>query len=124
MYQYFIDYPIIATIFTILVVAVVIFVLVKLSQTIGMESIRKAVYDGFVEAEHEFKYGDNSQKFEYVIRVAREALPKPFSTFITESFLRKAVQLWFNLCKDLLDDGKLNGSEESSDDISDDISDE
>lgn len=110
MYQYFIDNPVVAAIFIILVVAAILFVLVKFLQTIGMEKIRKAVYEGFVEAEHKFKYGDNKQKFEYVIQLARSTLPKPFNLFITEGLLRKIIQLWFDLCKDLLDDGKLNGT--------------
>ena len=75
-----------------------------------MEEIREYVYKLFVEAEHEFKYGENDAKFEYVICFARSAIPAPFDLFITESLLRKTVQLWFDLCKDLLDDGKFNGT--------------
>lgn len=110
MYEFFVQNPIVTIIFMALVIAFVIFVLVKAMQTIGMEKIRGYVYNLFVEAEHEFDYGDNTQKFEYVIQLARSAIPLPFNLFITEALLRKVVQLWFNLCKDLLDDGRLNGS--------------
>ena len=36
----------------------------------------------------------------------------PFSMFITQDLLKKVVQLWFDLVKDLLDDGKMNGTKE------------
>lgn len=111
MYEYFVQNPVVAIIFLVIVVALAIFVLVKIMQTVGMEKVRGYVYEKFIEAEHEFEHGDNAQKFEYVIQLARSAIPSPFNLFITESLLRKVVQAWFDLCKDLLDDGKLNGSE-------------
>lgn len=90
--------------------ALVIFLIVKALQKIGMEKIRGYVYKLFVEAEHAFKYGENEQKFSYVVQLARSAIPAPFNFFITESLLRKVIQAWFDLCKDLLDDGKINKS--------------
>lgn len=74
----------------------------------GLEKIRGYVYKLFLDAEHEFKHGDNTAKFEYVIRLAKNAIPAPFDLFITETLLRKVVQSWFDLVKDLLDDGKFN----------------
>ena len=91
-------------------IVLAVFLLVKAVQKIGLEKIRGYVYKLFVAAEHEFKYGENTEKFEYVINLARAAIPMPFSLFITESLLRKVVQAWFDLTKDLLDDGKLNGT--------------
>ena len=91
-------------------VLLAIFLLVKTAQKIGLETIRSYVYKLFVVAEEEFQHGENTEKFEYVINLARAALPMPFSLFITESLLRKVVQAWFDLTKDLLDDGKLNGT--------------
>lgn len=96
-------------------IAIAAFVGVKYVQHVGMESIREKVYQAFLSAEHEFKYGDNTEKFEYVINIARNSIPMPFSLFITESLLRKVVQAWFDLIKDLLDDGKLNGVESNAD---------
>lgn len=98
---------------TMVVIGIVIaaFLAVKYVQHVGLEKIRKKVYDLFLEAEHEFQYGENTEKFEYVINLARAAIPSPFNLFITEKLLRKVVQAWFNLCKDLLDDGKLNNTE-------------
>ena len=91
-----------------LVLAVII--IIKYIQNVGLESIRGRVYQAFLEAEHEFQHGDNTAKFEYVINIAKAAIPAPFNLFITESLLRKIVQTWFDLVKDLLDDGKFNGT--------------
>lgn len=91
-------------------IALAVYFLIKLAQKIGLEKIRGKVYKLFVAAEHEFQYGENTEKFEYVINLARAALPMPYSLFITESLLRKVVQAWFDLVKDLLDDGKFNGT--------------
>lgn len=110
MYNYLIENPIIAIIFILVVVAFAIFLAVKGMQKIGMEKIRGYVYKLFVYAENEFEYGDNEQKFEYVVQLARSSIPTPFNLFITESLLRKVIQAWFDLCKDLLDDGKINKS--------------
>ena len=110
MYQFLVDNPVLAIIFIILVVAVVVFLAVKAIQNIGLEKIRAFVYQKFIEAEHEFQYGENEQKFDYVVQLARSAIPAPFNLLITQKLLRKTVQLWFDICKDLLDDGKVNGT--------------
>ena len=111
MYNYLVKNPIIATIFLVVVVAFVIFLLVKFMQRVGLEKVRETVYKGFIVAEHEFLQGDNEDKFNYVVDLAKSSIPLPFSLFITDKLLRKVIQLWFDLCKDLLDDGKLNNSE-------------
>lgn len=95
-------------------VVVAIIVIVKYIRHVGLESIRERVYKAFLDAEHEFQYGDNTAKFEYVINIAKSAIPAPFSLFITESLLRKVVQAWFDLVKDLLDDGKFNGTSKNA----------
>ena len=91
-------------------ILVVTIIAVKYVQHVGLEKIRKNVYNLFIVAEREFQHGENTEKFEYVIKWAKMAIPLPFNLFITERLLRKVVQAWFNLTKDLLDDGKLNNS--------------
>ena len=108
MYEFLVSDPIIAIIFIILVIAIAVFLIVKAMQEIGLKKIRQYVYDRFVEAEHEFQHGENEQKFDHVVQLARNAIPAPFNLFITEGLLKKTIQLWFDLCKNLLDDGKLN----------------
>lgn len=108
LYNFLIENPVVAIIFLVLVLALAIFLVVKFVQHVGLEKIRKTVYNLFIEAEHKFQHGENEQKFDYVVQLARSAIPSPFNLFITEKLLRKVIQLWFDLCKDLLDDGKLN----------------
>ena len=104
----------IVTIFlAILGVVLALFFIYKYFQYIGLEKVRKQVYHLFITAEHEFQHGENTEKFEYVIQWARIAIPTPFNLFITESLLRKVVQAWFDICKDLLDDGRMNGSQKN-----------
>lgn len=110
MYQFFVSNPVLAIIFLLVVLAVVVYIAVKQMQRIGLEKVRAVVYKGFLKAEHNFNYGDNHTKFEFVVQLARSAIPSPFNVFITEDLLRKVVQLWFDLIKDLLDDGKMNGT--------------
>ena len=110
MYEFLFSNPIIAMIFIAIITVIAIFLMIKAIQQMGLEKIRKYVYKLFVTAEHEFKYGDNEQKFEYVVQLARSSLPAIFRPFITEKLLKQAIQLWFDLCKDLLDDGKINKS--------------
>lgn len=114
MYEFLTKNPVATIIFMVVVVTGILFLFVKAMQTIGMEKVRSYVYQLFIEAENAFKHGDNEEKFEYVIQFAKSAIPSPFSLFITEKTVRKVVQLWFDLCKDLLDDGKLNGTGKES----------
>lgn len=110
MYEFLVSNPIIAIVFIVLVLAFAVFVFIKAMQKIGLDKIRLYAYKWFEDAENEFQHGENTQKFEYVVQLARSALPLPFSLFITEGLLRRMVQLWFDVCKDLLDDGKFNGT--------------
>ena len=100
------------TISVIVVVALTVFLVIKIMQKMGLEKVREYVYELFVKAEEKFKYGDNEDKFEYVISFAKKFIPMPYSLFITETLLRTVVQEWFDLCKDWLDDGILNGTSE------------
>ena len=110
IYNYFVSNPLLAIIFLLFVVAIAVFLFVKAMQKIGLKKIQLYAYRWFEEAEYKFNHGDNTQKFDYVIQLARSSIPSPFNTFITEKLLRKVIQIWFNLCKDLLDDGKLNNT--------------
>ena len=111
MFEYIRQNTVLAVVFIVAVILLLLFIAIKALQSVGLEKIRNIVYKGFVTAENEFQYGDNYEKFEYVISIARSAIPIPFNLFITESLLRRVIQAWFNLCKDLLDDGKFNKSE-------------
>lgn len=96
---------------TVLLVVGLCYVGIKEMQRIGLDKIRESVYKAFLVAEHRFQYGENDAKFCYVVNVAKELIPAPFNIFITEGLLKEVIQMWFNLCKDLLDDGNMNGTE-------------
>lgn len=77
-----------------------------------LEDIRYDVYQLFLKAEHMYiKSGTGKQKMKYVIQQARGLLPSWAQLFITDEFLEDVLQKWFFAVKDLLDDGKLNGTE-------------
>lgn len=114
IYEYLGSNPLVSYIFMAVIIILLVLLLVKIAQREGLEKIRKAVYIGFVEAENLFLQGENQEKFDYVVNIAKETIPKPFNIFITDKLLKDTIQIWFNLCKDLLDDGKLNKSVEMS----------
>ena len=96
---------------TAVAVTVLVYVTIKTMQRIGFDKIRESVYKAFVVAENRFQHGENDAKFCYVVNVAKEVIPSPFSLFITEQLLKEMIQVWFDLCKDILDDGRMNGTE-------------
>lgn len=98
-----------------IIVALVIYGVVRYVRYRGLEGIRNDVYKLFCVAENEFIYGANSEKFDYVIGRAYDLLPPVMKLFISESLLRKVVQIWFESVKDLLDDGRLNKSIKETD---------
>ena len=76
-----------------------------------LEEIRADVYQLFLKAEHNPEFMESGkQKMKWVISQARMLLPKWLRFFITDEFLEMIVQGWFDAVKDLLDDGKFNGS--------------
>lgn len=110
MYQLLVENKTLAVIVFCIITVILCTIAVLIMRTIGMEKVRKRAYAAFVEAENRFKHGENEEKFEYVVNIVKKAVPAPFNMFITESLLRKTIQLWFNLIKDLLDDGRINNS--------------
>lgn len=88
---------------------------VKYVKAKGLEGIRLDVYKLFLKAEHQLKEsGQGEQRMKWVIQKARGLLPSWLRYLISENFLKKVIQIWFDGIKDLLDDGKLNKSTEES----------
>lgn len=116
IYQFLAENKPVALLIIAAITAVIIILGVKIMQTIGMEKVRGFVYRKFVEAENRFEQGQNSDKFEYVVNLTKQAIPAPFNFFITENFMRNVIQLWFDLVKDLLDNGRVDLSVRSDED--------
>lgn len=51
------------------------------------------------------------QKLKWVVQQARGLLPKWLQVIMSEEVLLKIIDWWFKEVKDLLDDGKVNGSQ-------------
>ena len=101
--------------FPVLLVAVLILLVVTLViafQYKGLEGIREQVYQLILKAEHMYKEsGTGQQKLKWVVQQARGLLPKWLQVIMSEDALLKIIDVWFCGVKDLLDDGKINGSQ-------------
>ena len=93
----------------VLVCVVIAYLVVKVVRYVGFDKLREIAYKGFLQAEKEFKNGDNHIKFEYVVSLVRKAVPMYLAPFVTEKLLRSLIQMWFDICKDLLDYTKEKG---------------
>lgn len=81
----------------------------------GLEGIRADVYHLILEAEYRYKEsGQGKQKLKWVVQQARGLLPEWLQWFMTEEMLANIIDKWFLGVKDLLDDGKVNGSSHES----------
>lgn len=77
----------------------------------GLDGIRARVYQLFLQAEHNFtESAQGQQKLKWVVQQARGLLPGWLQLFITDDTLEHIINMWFAGVKDLLDDGKVNGS--------------
>ena len=103
--------PLFLTMGLALVILVFGYIAYKYVTTKKLHEIRTDVYKLFLEAERKYTVsGCGKQKMDYVIRNTYEILPRFVKFFVTEDMLRSIIQNWFVGVKDLLDDGKLNGS--------------
>lgn len=66
-----------------------------------------------LKAEHVYnESGQGKQKLKWVVSQARGLLPKWMQVFVTEEMMMKVIDEWFKGVKDLLDDGKVNESQQ------------
>lgn len=77
-----------------------------------LDEIRGDVYQLVLRAEHTYRASSSGkQKMKWVVSQARKLLPGWMQLIISEEMLQKIIQVWFDEIKDLLDDGKMNGSQ-------------
>lgn len=77
-----------------------------------LDEIRGDVYQLVLRAEHTYRVSSSGkQKMKWVVSQARKLLPGWLQIIISEEMLQKIIQVWFDEVKDLLDDGKMNGSQ-------------
>lgn len=103
--------PVLLIVLAILLIVTIVIAVQYIRQK-GLDGIRADVYQLILTAEHMYnESGAGKQKFEWVIQQARGLLPKWLQMLVPESALEKLVQKWFEGVKDLLDDGKVNNSQ-------------
>lgn len=77
-----------------------------------VDQIRVDAYQLILKAEHMYqKSSTGKQKMKWVVSQARKLLPGWLQVIVTDEVLQKIIQVWFDEIKDLLDDGKVNGSQ-------------
>lgn len=107
------------TINTILTIVVIVATVVLLGTFVylyvrdnTLNEIRADVYKLFLKVENNPAFEKTGkQKMKWVLQQARGLLPNWMQVIITDTFLEKVVQKWFEAVKDLLDDGKMNKSQ-------------
>ena len=98
---------------SLLILAIITIVLAyQYAKMQGLDGIRQDVYQLILKAEHIYnESGQGKQKLKYVVSQARGLLPKWLQIFVTEEAMMKVIDKWFEGVKDLLDDGRVNGSQ-------------
>ena len=100
----------IIAVLVIIAVTVIVMAVVYLKNR-TLDDIRNDVYQLILRAEHMYEEsGMGKQKMKWVVSQARKLLPEWMQMFISDEGLEKIIQAWFDGVKDLLDDGKMNGS--------------
>lgn len=95
------------------ILVVTIVIAIQYAKTKGLDGVRNNIYQLILHAEHMYKEsGQGKQKLKWVVQQARGLLPKWLQIFMTEEALMNVIDVWFNGVKDLLDDGKVNGSQQ------------
>ena len=99
-------------IIAVLIVASVIWMGYAYLKNRTLDEIRGDVYQLVLKAEHTYRLSSSGkQKMKWVVSQARKLLPGWMQLIISEGMLQKIIQVWFDEVKDLLDDGKMNGSQ-------------
>ena len=99
-------------IIAVLIVASVIWMGYAYLKNRTLDEIRGDVYQLVLKAEHTYRLSSSGkQKMKWVVSQARKLLPGWMQLIISEEMLQKIIQVWFDEVKDLLDDGKMNGSQ-------------
>lgn len=95
-----------------IILVLAIAMLVNYLKNKNLSNIRTDVYQLILKAEHRFNESKaGQQKLKWVVQQARGLLPKWVQTLMSEEALMQLVDTWFRGVKDLLDDGKMNGSQ-------------
>lgn len=103
--------PILLLVAAILLIVTIV-MMVQYFKLKALDGIREDVYQLILKAEHVYNGSEQGkQKFKYVVQQARGLLPTWVQVLVSQEFLEKLIEKWFRGVKDLLDDGKVNGTQ-------------
>lgn len=101
----------------IVLLAVTIYIGFQYAKEKQLDGLREKVYELILRAEHAFdESGEGKMKLKWVVQQARGLLPGWLKIFVSEDMLTSLINGWFLSVKDLLDDGKVNGSQKAGTD--------
>lgn len=75
-----------------------------------LDGLRLEAYKLFLKAEHLYHSEAGQAKMTWVCKQIRAIMPGWLAILVSEEVMKKIVQRWFNGIKDLLDDGRVNGT--------------
>jgi hypothetical protein len=105
--------PVLVFIIVLIVISLVVMAFSYLKNR-TLEKIRTDVYQLILKAEEKYKASsEGKQKMKWVVQQARLILPSWMQTIMSDEALERVIQVWFDGIKDLLDDGKMNGSQKA-----------
>lgn len=97
--------------FVILVVAAFVAYVIHLILTKQWTKLRMQAYALMLSAEKVYTDAYGTGKFNTVFqKMYYTVIPAWLRVFITEDMFRKKLQEWYDLAKDMLDDGQMNDS--------------
>ena len=77
----------------------------------ALSELRELAYALMVKAQKQFGDGHGSIKMDWVVEKIKPLLPRYTWVFMDEEDLRRWLQALYEKTLDLLDDGKINGSQ-------------
>jgi hypothetical protein len=98
------------TIIYIGVIATLIALTVYLVVTKQYTTLRVEAFKLMLRAEKVFAAVNGKEKFDLVLTELYDRIPPILKLFVTKESLAVWLQAWYDLAKDWLDDGQVNGS--------------
>lgn len=86
-----------------ILIGILIIIIALIYVYINKNGFRQTAINLIVEAENQFKKGENKEKIDYCIEKFISFIPKPFSLFITKEFVKNFIQKIFDEIKIALD---------------------
>ncbi len=98
-------------VFLVIVIVSAVWIFFEYLKGKTLDDLRGDAYQLILKAEHAYNGSKTGKdKMKYVVSTFHTMLPGWLKAFISEESLERLLETWFKEVKDLLDDGKVNGS--------------